>query len=386
MRRVSLLFGGDFSPHGSFELIAKNQGSRLFGDACQIIEQADFSLLNLECPHTTSMRPTRKAGPNLKADMDCLNAVASAGFNAVGLANNHIMDFGKEGLFDTLEACNHYGIQYFGAGGSESEACEPLQFNCNGIKIAVIGVAEREFGEAEQTHAGFAVVEALETYQKVLFEKTRNDIVIIFLHGGNEFFPYPRPRYRKLCRFLVDAGADAVIGHHPHVPGAYEWYRDAPIIYSLGNLITEHPLPPEDWNLGYFATLDFSLNGSKTCTLSITPYRQTVEDGGVRLLKGEQRAGFLADLEGKRRCLEDEARWIQAWKEYCRENADVYLLRQYAPGLRRGFRVLSKVPGLARAVLWGSNRYDRLNMLRCEAHRDVLEEVMKDLVEIKTQP
>src|SRR5690606_19979832 len=104
---------------------------------------------------------------------------------------------------------------------------------------------------------------------------------------------------RTLFQFLIDVGADAVISHHPHVPGPYELYKGKPIVYSLGNLIFDTQKPPPEWDQGYLAglELDFENLALKGVRLELYPYRQAVADGGLQLMGEVEREAFLARIE-----------------------------------------------------------------------------------------
>lgn len=82
-------------------------------------------------------------------------------------------------------------------------------------------------------------------------QRAKVDVLIVCVHGGNEYFPRSRPRLGRICHFLTEMGADAVIGHHPHVPGPYEFRNGKPIFYILGNLSLDTSQPPMGWDLGY---------------------------------------------------------------------------------------------------------------------------------------
>ncbi|MGB2136340.1 MAG: CapA family protein, partial [Flavobacteriaceae bacterium] len=137
----------------------------------------------------------------------------------------------------------------------------------------------------------------IDNYQQIKQAKEQADIVIVTLHGGNEYFPYPRPGMRKLCHHFVDLGVEAVICHHPHVPGAYEYYQGKPIVYSLGNFVFDAAKPPQSWELGYMVDLNFSSESKQFESLELVPYKQSVELGGVQLLKGEDKRLFLKKIK-----------------------------------------------------------------------------------------
>ena len=100
---IDVLFAGDFSPCRNFESIALVKKTDILGDARSLIQQADISFTNLECPLTNHNTAINKSGPALKADPLCIEALKD--FSVIGLANNHILDYGKKGLEDTMKAC-----------------------------------------------------------------------------------------------------------------------------------------------------------------------------------------------------------------------------------------------------------------------------------------
>jgi poly-gamma-glutamate synthesis protein (capsule biosynthesis protein) len=245
MSCLNILFTGDFSPCRNFESVVLEKKAQVLGDALSLIETADLSFTNLECPLTTHNHAINKSGPALKANPACVEALKP--FSVVGLANNHILDFGKQGLADTLAACDQAGLITIGVGLDLKQAQQPFIQEVKGIKIAIIAIAEHEFNQSENAGAGSAPIDPIDNYQQIQQAKAQADIVIVTLHGGNEYFPYPRPGLRKLCQHYVDLGVEAVICHHPHVPGTYEYYQGKPIIYSLSNFIFDATKPPKDW-------------------------------------------------------------------------------------------------------------------------------------------
>jgi Putative enzyme of poly-gamma-glutamate biosynthesis (capsule formation) len=253
---IKVIFSGDFAPCRNFEPIFKNSNNNPLREALSYVLEADLSFVNLECPLTKNNTPINKSGPALKANPKCIEALKH--FSVVGLANNHILDYGKQGLRDTLLACENLGLPTVGSGMDLAQAQKPFIHEVKDTKIAIIAIAEHEFNQSENNGAGSAPIDLIDNYQQIKHAKAQADIVIVTLHGGNEYFPYPRPGLRKLCQHYIDLGVEAVICHHPHVPGAYEYYQGKPIVYSLGNFIFDHHKPPEGWNEGYMVNLNFS--------------------------------------------------------------------------------------------------------------------------------
>jgi poly-gamma-glutamate capsule biosynthesis protein CapA/YwtB (metallophosphatase superfamily) len=130
--RVSLLFAGDFAPSGDFEAIVLRDRAKVFGDLLDDLASADLAFLNLETPLCDKGERIQKVGPHFRANPACLDAVAEGGFAIVGLANNHILDYGEEGLAQTLEACLQRGLQTCGAGENLGKARQPVVMEVGG--------------------------------------------------------------------------------------------------------------------------------------------------------------------------------------------------------------------------------------------------------------
>ena len=290
------------------------------------------------------------------------------------------MDYGKKGLQDTLQACADNNLPTVGAGLNIELARQAFIKNVNGVNVAIIAIAEHEFNQSENGGSGSAPIDAIDNYQQIKKAQSEADIVIVTLHAGNEYFPYPRPGLRKLCHHFVDLGVDAVICHHPHVPGAYEYYQGKPIIYSLGNFIFDVINPPKDWELGYMAQLEFDLERKGFMSLELIPYKQSVQLGGVQLLQGEEKNTFLHRIESYRQVLDNNEGWLKEWKGFVQKQAGSYILRQYMPLISRGKGfIANKLPIVSSFFFSKRTRdLDKLNILRCQSHRELLMAALKE--------
>ena len=194
----------------------------------------------------------------------------------VGLANNHILDFGEQGLKETLQVFKQAGILTCGAGSKLFEAQKPILIEKQGIKVAYIAIAEKEFSIARFDRAGAAPLETMDNTVQIENASSIADLVFVTVHGGNEYYSFPRLGLRKICRYFIDRGADGVICHHPHVPGAYEFYQGKPIVYNLGNLIFDHTKSPPCWNEGYALRVDYDIEKMHLMSYENIPYTQSV--------------------------------------------------------------------------------------------------------------
>lgn len=202
------------------------------------LTKADISIGNLECPVATNGAAVDKVY-TFRAEPSTLPVLRKY-FDAVSVANNHSGDYGPAAFRETLANLRAAKLGYFGGGQDLAEAHAPLLLRQRGLTIALLGYDDfhpRSF-EASPERPGVAWAED----EQILLDVTRArangaDIVLPFLHWGWENEPGPCARQRELARALIDAGADAVIGAHPHVTQGAEMYRGKPIIYSLGNFV-----------------------------------------------------------------------------------------------------------------------------------------------------
>lgn len=371
---LKLLFAGDFAPCRGYEEIVLRDGANVFHESSQLINNADVAFINLECPLTKSEDAVSKDGPNIKADPEAINSLKE--FSLIGLANNHIMDFGLGGLTDTLSAIKNAGLASVGASAHASELANPYISKVRGRRIAIIALAEREFNHATRDGVGAAALDPISSYHQVLDAKTKADLVIVTIHGGNEYFEYPRPKYRQFCQFMIDVGASAVVCHHPHVPGAYEYYKGAPIFYSLGNVLFDSNSAPESWEEGYFVQINFDTVDLGLQGVEIFPYRQSVARSGVQLLDRLEAVPFLNRIESYRDILRDHDAWMDQWSQYLSAHASDYLTKQYFPFLFRGLFKVSRKIGMERFLMRAKDVPKKLNMIQCAAHRDALEALL----------
>lgn len=379
MESVKILICGDYAPIGRYASASHRDDGLMFGELAAEISNSDISCLNLEVPLVEKMTPQKKAGPVLSAKPACLNSPAAVGFNVISLANNHTMDQGAEGLIETLKACSNYGIHTVGAGMTEEQASTPLFIECKGIRVGILSFAEQEFNAAEENTPGVAILEPTKNVPTILSAREKCDALIIIIHGGNEFFQYPRPGLRAICQLYATLGASAVICHHPHIAGAYEMADGCPIHYSLGNLIFDHIHAPIGWNEGYSVSLELCRNekGEIDIGQRIIPHRQIPEDGKISLLNGQTRDAFISNFEERNRILLDSNLWKQKWSEYCEKVSYNMLSRLAFPrrfkGAERMFRYF-----LLRSIFFprGSSA-DKLNIIRCPSHREVIAKILE---------
>jgi len=280
---MKVLIAGDFCPrYRVAEKFEKGDYESVLGEVKEIISAADYSIVNFECPVTKgSEKPIEKCGPNLQCSEKGMEAVKWAGFNCVTLANNHFLDYGKEGVEHTLEACEKYGIDTVGGGINLQEASKIL-YKIEDNTLAIINCCEHEFSIATDETAGSNPLNPIQQYYAIKEARAKADHVLVIVHGGHEHYQLPSPRMQETYRFFVDAGADVVINHHQHCYSGYEIYNGKPIFYGLGNFCFDWKGKQNSiWNEGYMVTIDFNYDNINYC---IYPYSQCSQNAEVSLL------------------------------------------------------------------------------------------------------
>lgn len=235
---VHLLFIGDIMlDDGPGKTIAA--GGDPLAEFDTLLRGADFSIGNLECPVATTGKALDNKPWTFRADPAVMRVLRGR-FDALGVANNHSGDYGREAFVETLGHVREAGIASFGGGANLVDAHAPLWVERKGLRIAVLAYNEfkpRSF-EAGAGWPGIAWSEDSQVVADIrAARKAGADVVIPFMHWGWEHEPEPGPRQRALARLMIDAGADAVVGGHPHVTQGASLYRGKPIVWSLGNFV-----------------------------------------------------------------------------------------------------------------------------------------------------
>ena len=242
MKPISIIIGGDLAPtdtnNSYFE--EGNIGALIDQELLAVLQSVEYRIFNLELPLTDVRKPISKDGPNLAAPVATINGIKLINPTMFGMANNHIMDQDEQGLFQTMEVLKKNNIEYVGAGANLETAIKPRIIEKDGMKIGIYACAENEFSIAEQDKAGANPFDALESPDHIAALKSQCDYVIVLYHGGKEHYRYPSPYLKKVCRKMVEKGADLIICQHSHCIGAFEKYSNGVIVYGQGNFLFDH--------------------------------------------------------------------------------------------------------------------------------------------------
>ncbi len=197
---------------------------------------------NLESPLTLSKEKSLEEtkSPIFSGNPKIVKQLAKNNFIALSLANNHIFDKGKSGFINTKSILEGFNIKCFGAGLSLKEATKPARIKIDGCEISFFGASYRPIAKSGSPGVNYMYSDLLIKTIKKEKKLKKENIIIVFLHTGIEMLDFPLPRDQKVSKEIIKAGADLVIGGHPHCIQVKEKYRKKSIYYSLGDLIFDH--------------------------------------------------------------------------------------------------------------------------------------------------
>lgn len=267
-------FVGDVIFAGKVEgILMENGFDHPYKELKDLLERADITVANLETPVTT--RGTAQQKDYIyRSKPEALAEFKKAGFDLVTIANNHIMDYGEEGLLDTFRHLEKNGIPWVGAGSNADEAYRHATIEHDGMKIAFLGfsrvlptpdwfVGKDKPGVAES----YSTKLPLEAIRKAREEA---DLVVVLAHWGKEREDQPAKEQVDLAHQYIDAGADLVVGSHPHVLQGFEQYKGKWIAYSLGNFIFTTNEVPATWET---VVMDAHCSRSRKCSIELSPIK-----------------------------------------------------------------------------------------------------------------
>ncbi len=244
--RNQSLYGVDVTAHATESVPLEVSGDAMvphypFAELSALLTNADIAFANLECVLTAQGRPARNDAC-YRASPSYADGIARAPLHVVSVANNHAMDYGELGLATTLQHLGASGVKAVGAGNSLRAARTPavLESGANRVAFLAYTMIGTDTIYATEDEAGVAPLNPMILEQDIQKARSVADCVLVSAHWGHEGRAVPFPRLVELAHFIIDVGADAILGHHPHVPGSIEIYHKRPILYSLGNCCFGH--------------------------------------------------------------------------------------------------------------------------------------------------
>lgn len=363
---IAITFAGDFTPDDKISLYQ----SESFATVKEKLCKSDFNIINLESPITNNLDPIKKMGMHFSASPDSLKTIKNMGFNAVCLANNHIYDHGDIGIRDTIKECQEKGLSYVGAGTNTTQAKQPLIVNIKDKTIAFINACENEFSIASENHGGAYHFDIIDIYNDILKLKKAVDYIFVIIHGGLEYHSVPLPQFKKKCEFVIDCGADGVIGHHPHYFSGYSIYKKKPIFYSLGNFYSHSRKKDNKLYESYMVKVVIQ-NETITYSLIQINHNRSLQ----KVIANELSSKMEKDINEINNIIKDDDNLEIYWTEYLKKekksrinfiyskSKNVYRLRKYL-GINKK---------LSKHQLLGL-----LNIIRCESHFETLKMILED--------
>jgi hypothetical protein len=270
-----LIFGGDVMLGRSCAAKIQN-GIDPFEGISSLVRDASFAAANLECTISNLGGAANRYA--FRAPAQAAQLLHQAGFDAMGLANNHALDFGPIALHDSAAHLLREEVEPVGVETPTRKACDPSFFSLpDGKKMALLAISDVDPTPSSQI--GTASVRA-KLGAAITKARLHANLVVCLVHWGIENSERTTDEQRELARWLIDRGVDLVVGAHPHCVQPLDFYHGCPIAYSLGNLVFDGAPTIASWNRG--ALLEVGLNeGAKISSVSLIPV--VLEDGLPRV-------------------------------------------------------------------------------------------------------
>jgi poly-gamma-glutamate synthesis protein (capsule biosynthesis protein) len=281
---------------GVKSIIKKNGADYLFKDTFPLFNDGDIVFGNLESS-ITDRNTVSKNDSFFCADPSAIPSLKKAHFNILSIANNHIMEHGQISFYNTIQILKENGITPIGIRNKTDI------LSIDGVKVAFLAYSFIADNMKEVCYNKIRTEKTIiEDIKKV---KSRSNIIIISLHWGYEYTPYPSPDQIRIGRTLVDSGADIVLGGHPHVTQSYEIYKNRPIFYSLGNFIFDDTyIPTTQKSIIAAITINNSLNSFE---VTIIPVQLDKENYQPRLITNPSKRTSLDYIETIRKKIENQS-------------------------------------------------------------------------------
>lgn len=300
---VTLAFAGDVLFEDDVRELLDADPATTLDAIAEALSPADVTMVNLATAITERGTPEPKEW-TFRAGPEALDALAAAGVDAVSMANKHGVDYGSEGLSDTLEAKTSGPLDLVGIGADEDAAFAPAMIDVDGTTIALLAASDVPDRTAAAWPAGpdspgiASARDPERLLQAVTDAASRADVVVVYMHWGKELESCPISEQSELAQQLADAGADVVVGSHAHVLLGAGWLDSTYVSYGLGNFVWYHPNSVPEATSG---VLTLTVRDGRVVSDELTP-TFTEQDGRPRVVEGEDGEQAVADWEALRDC------------------------------------------------------------------------------------
>lgn len=364
---MDLLVGGDYCPNYRLARPGYKFQGTIDKQIVSFFNAVDISIVNLEYVlNRNNNLGIQKQGPCLKGSAESIKYLKDIGISHVTCANNHIADYGVEGIVSTIDFLSEIGIEYVGVGNNSDEASSFKCVTKHGKTLALINCCETEFSIASMSKAGANPLNPIKQYYSIKEARIKADYVVVIVHGGIEHFQFPTLRMKEVYRFFIDAGADVVINHHQHCYSGYEIYNGKPIFYGIGNFCFDWAGKRNSiWNEGYLIKMHFDKNG---VDFELYPYIQCNESANVQLMSEKQIREFNARIAEINVVIADDIKLKAQLDEYMNANSFDYELALSPYSCRYTTALFRR--GMLPSFI-SKNRIIRFyDYLKCESHRE----------------
>ena len=313
---------------------------RIDEEIVNLLVQGKINVANLEAPLTLSESQTPHQPLYLKAKPDRNHIIDL--FDTYSLANNHILDYMKKGLKDTIAFLGKERKAWFGVGLNEKEAYMPLKITHEGFRIAFLGFTR--WYNAKDSRCGTTPGNVRRLSRIVRELKAEEYFTVIYPHWNYEYVDYPSPIERKRAKKLIDAGADLIVGSHPHNVQGFEQYKGKYIFHSLGNFIFLPSIfPQKDQRLHQTFILTVRLHSDYDYSVNVTPVY--ANDYGLRKMEGAEEVQFMSRINELSSVFADERSYKRLFYQHATKIIDKTMSAiRLASGDRELTGIIRRVP------------------------------------------
>lgn len=370
MHSKCIIIGADIVPtESNISYFVNGNISKVVGEELlSIIRNDSFLICNLETPLCDTPNPIIKCGPAFITPSDAINGIKELGVNLISLANNHIKDQGQNGIISTCKTIESSGLPFIGVGENERVASKPYYFEFEGKTIGVYSCVEHEFSVVTNNEYGANLFDPLNSLDHIEFMKNKCDYVIVLYHGGKEYYRLPSPYLQKVCRRIVDKGADLVVCQHSHCIGAEEKYNNGIIVYGQGNFIFNKK-SNEFWDSSLLIEIDVHFN------IRYIPIVRT--DIGTRLANEKEKNTIMNEFQIRSSKVYMSEYIINEYKKFSKSMIPNYISEFNGQKSNIWF-LINKISNnlLSKSIL--KKRYPKKQMaklknyIECESHRELI--------------
>ena len=370
---MNLIIAGDVAPTSTNKSIFEDKlDKKIDKNFYDIWKKSDYRVFNLECPIIENGKPILKFGPNISCSSNCINGIKSLKPDLVLLGNNHINDYGTDGINNTIEILEKENISYTGIIENYEDNNKGFIFDKDGIRVGVYNFCDNEFSIATLSKKGIWGVSLFKNYQEIKQLKKLTAYLLVIFHGGKEYYQYQTPKLKELTELLVEFGADIVICQHSHCIGTYYKYKDSTIVFGQGNFIFDNSKHELGKN-SLVIKINFTENEYK---IEYIPIKKENE---------------LIKIDDSNTSMEE---FLKRSNEINKDNNIYKKVSNFSTDLLNNYMaIFSKVNIVKRIInkFFIKNYYVKsyskeelakiLNIVECEAHREMLIEALKNKIE-----